>query len=429
MKKNNPTENFIYSNRIYPLLVSSLGLGTISLLKIGSVNIRIWEILLFIFLIVVFVSVSIGKKFIHPNRMTVILSLPLIISVLLSALNANSIDIWAKQALLFLAMLILMVIISQRSSRSQILENIRWVIYPSVLVAGWGVLECLVFPADLPIYNYNDLPISRARSFFKEPNEFSQFLALPFAFLFAAILYQRKVSLMERWFFGVGIFIVILALLLSLSRGGLVIFIFEIFAWLILTRLYSVRDLHRFRIRKLLWYFVIIIMTGSLLAGSSIFDFFDIFFDRIQTLFSGDDVTSNIRWNSIIAAVSETVNSPVNFMFGMGLGNLSIFFGGSGMSSDVATTSNTLADIFSELGLLGFISFNAILVTAFILPISTLKRLVREKDDEMLVVFFGAYLSFVGLAAGGLTYASHMLNFFWFSCGLIFALYHYNRVS
>jgi hypothetical protein len=409
--------------------VASLVLGTFSLVQIGSLNIRPWEVLLGTFIIVVFIMLCMGKRFLYPNKISIVILLPLILCVLLSGFNANSSDIWIKQGMLLLAMLLLFSIVSQRWSRAQILQNIRWIIYPGILAAGWGILELLLDPADLPSYYLNEIFTPRARSLFKEPNEFSQFLALPFAFLFAAILYQRKVSLMERWFFGVGIFIVILAQLLSLSRGGLVVFIFEIFAWLILTRLYSVRDLHRFRIRKLLWYFVIIIMTGSLLAGSSIFDFFDIFFDRIQTLFSGDDITSNIRWNSIIAAVSETVNSPVNFIFGMGLGNLSIFFGGSGTSSDIATTSNTFVDIFSELGLLGFISFNAILVTAFILPIRTLKQLVREKDDEMLVSFFGAYLSFVGLVAGGLTYANHMLNFFWFSCGLIFALYKYTCVS
>jgi hypothetical protein len=52
-----------------------------------------------------------------------------------------------------------------------------------------------------------------------------------------------------------------------------------------------------------------------------------------------------------------------------------------------------------------------------------------KKDDEMLVAFFGAYLSFVGLIVGGLTYATHMLNFFWFSSGILFALYHYNKTA
>lgn len=422
--KNNPDGNSIYSNRIYPLLVASLGLGTVSLSKAGSANIRIWEVLISTFIIAAFVKYCVGKRFIYPNRIAIILLLPLMLCVLLSGLNANTSDIWAKQALLLLAMLMLFGVVSQRWSRVQILQNIRWIIYPGTLIAGWGVLELLLYPADLPLYYLNGIVMPRARSLFVEPNEFSEFLALPFAFLFSAMLYHRKVRSWERWLFGLGLFLVIVAQVLSFSRGGLVVFTFEIFAWFILTRLYNVHELRRFRIRNVLLFIALPIAICGLLAGPEILDVVDVFLDRIQTLFSGDDATSKIRWDGIVAAVSETINSPVNFVVGMGLGNLSLFFGGG-----VATTANILVDIFSELGILGLLSFIIILSAALILPLGTLKRLMREKDGEMLVAFFGAYLSFVGLVAGGLTYATHMLNIFWFSCGLLFALYQYNKIS
>lgn len=49
--------------------------------------------------------------------------------------------------------------------------------------------------------------------------------------------------------------------------------------------------------------------------------------------------------------------------------------------------------------------------------------------EVLIGTFVMTYLSFVGLIVGGLTYATHMLNFFWFSCGLLFALYQYKKTS
>lgn len=422
--KNNPAENSIWSNGIYPLLVASFGLGTVSLSKAGSANIRIWEVLFGTFIIAVLVKYCMGKRFSSPNRVAMILLLPLILCVLLSGLNANRIDLWGKQALLLFAMLMLFLIVSQRWSRVQLLQNIRWIIYPGILVAGWGILELLLYPADLPLYYSDGSIMPRVRSLFAESNEFSQFLALPFAFLFSALLYHRQVPSWERWFFGLGMLLIVLAQVLSFSRGGMVVFVGEIVMWFILTSLFATKKKRYLSLRKVLLLVALSVAIGALMSGLELIDNFQIFFERIQSLFSGDDTTSKIRWDGIVAAISETTSSPVTFVVGMGLGNLSLLLG-----EGVATTANILADVFSELGVLGFLSFLVIVGAALVLPIGTLKRLMRKKDDEMLVAFFGAYLSLVGLIAGGLTYATHMLNIFWFSCGLLFALYQYNKSS
>lgn len=424
MVKNKPAENSIWSNGFYPFLVASFGVGTVSLTKAGSANIRIWEVLIGTFIIAVLAKYCMGKRFFSPNRVAMILLVPLMLCVLLSGLNANRIDLWGKQALLLFLMFILFFIVSQRWSRAQLLQNIRWIIYPGILVAGWGILELLLYPADLPLYYSDGSIMPRARSLFAEPNEFSQFLALPFAFLFSAMLYHRQVPSWERWFFGLGMLLVVLAQVLSFSRGGMVVFVGEIVIWFILTSLFATKKKRYLSLRKVLLLVALLVMTVGLLSGPELAGIYEVFLERIQTLFSGDDITSKIRWDGIVAAISETTSSPVTFFVGMGLGNLTLLLG-----EGVATTANILADVFSELGVLGFMSFLVIVGSALVLPIGTLKRLIREKDDEMLVAFFGAYLSLVGLIAGGLTYATHMLNIFWFSCGLLFALYQYNIVS
>lgn len=422
--KNNPVENTLYSNGIYPLLAASLGFGTLSLGQIGSANIRIWEVLIGAFITAVFVKLLLDKRFVSPNRIAVIILLPFIGCVLFSGLNAARLDLWAKQTWLLVAMLVLFVIVSQRWSRIQIVQNLRWITYPGILIAGWGVLEILLFPENLPFYHSENAILPRARSLFAEANEFSQFLTLPFAFLFSAMLYHRKVPSWERWFFGLGLLLIVLAQLLSYSRGGLVAFASEILTWFILTSIYGNGERRRFRVRNVLLFLILSIAVGSLLVGPAVLYMIDALLERVQSLFSGNDITSQIRWEGIVAAVSNTINSPVTFVVGMGLGNLPLILG-----DGVATTANLLVDVFSELGILGLLSFLIILCAALILPLNTLKYLVRKNDDEMLVLFFGAYLSFVGLIVGGLTYATHMLNFFWFSCGLLFALYQYKKTS
>lgn len=420
--KNNPAENTIYTNSIYPLLVASLGIGTLSLSKVAGANIRLWEVLIGAFILITLGRFCMGWRFVLQSKIPMILLLPLIMCVLFSGLNADRLDLWIKQSLLLLAMLTLFVIVSQRWSRIQIIQNMRWIIYPGILVAGWGILELLLYPQDLPLY-YSDASIMpRARSLFAEPNEFSEFLALPFAFLFSAILYYRKIHIWERWILGLGLFLVIMAQVLSFSRGGIAVFLFQILAWFILSSLYIAGARRRFRMRSVLLLIFLSMLIGGLLTSPEVINVVDVFIERIKTLFSGNDLTSKIRWEGILAAISKTIDSKVNFAIGMGLGNLPQLLG-----DDVATTANFLVDVFSELGILGLLWFLIILAIAFILPLGTLKYLVKKKDDEMLAVFFGAYLSFAGLIAGGLTYATHMLNIFWFSCGLLFALHQYKK--
>lgn len=421
--RNRHFENQIWSNLAYPFLVASFGLATFSLTKDGAVNIRVWEILMAIYIVISFTKCCAVRSAALTNRLALILPMLFLLSVLLSGLNADRIDFWAKQSVLLCAMVILFMLVSQRWARAQILQNIRWVIYPGVLIAAWGMLEMLLNPTDLPLYYSDGLIMPRAQSLFAEPNEFSQFLALPFAYLFSSVLYFRNASMTERGFFWGGLLVVFFAQVFSFSRGGMVVFLSQIITWYFLTTIFSTkrRNISWQGISAFIGFFVVMTI---IMAGQDLSDIISVFLERIQSLFSGDDATSKIRWDGIIVAITATVSSPLNFVFGIGLGNLTLLLG-----DGVATTSNILVDVLSELGMLGLISFLAILGGALIYPLRTLRHLFRRNDHEMLTAFFGAYLSFVGLIAGGLTYATHMLNIFWFSCGLLFALSNFNKVA
>lgn len=421
---NRVFSNAIWSSAIYPLLVASFGFATVSLVKAGDANIRIWQLILLAITISALIKYCAGSRVVVPSRLPLLVLVPFILSVMLSGLNANRFDYWAKQTLFLFAMLILFLLVSQRWSREQILQNTRWVLYPGLLVAGWGILEMLLYPEDLPIYSSEGSIALRARSFFAEANEFSQFLALPFAYLFAALLYCRKVYSSERWIFGTGLLIVILAQVLSFSRGGLVVFFAEIATWYILTSFYSKTKKSWLSWGKIFITSGLIFTLVMILEDPELTNIAQLLSERVMSLFSGNDTTSRIRWDGITVAISEAISSPLNFAIGIGLGNLRLILG-----EGVATTANIIVDVFTELGILGIFSFLIILGVALVLPLRTLKRLLKEDDEEMLTAFFGAYLSFVGLIAGGMTYATHFLNIFWFICGLLFALYQYNRIT
>ncbi len=405
---------------IYTLLVASLSFGTISLGNLFEGNIRPWELLLGAFLLVTSLKLFVINNAKLTTKTSFLLIAPFIVSIFFSTIVAFSLDLWIKQAALVCAMIILFVVVSQRCSREQLIQNLRWVIYPGIFVAGWGILEIFFRPENLQVYSSDSiLLVPRVRSFFAEANEFSQYLSLPFGFLFAAIIYHRSITLWERCIYFLGLFIVIAAQMMSFSRGGLVAFAAELLAWM------SLRTLGDSKVKNkkyiLLFPLVIVVIIGFLyFTQLFVIDIFDVLGSRITSLFSGNDVTTSIRLESIYTAFNYNIKSVYNFIVGIGFGNLPIL-----LEDKVATTSNFLVDVFSETGSLGLISFSIIIINLLLLPLNTFRLLIKNKDDQLIVVFYGTYLSFIGLIIGGLTAATHMLNFFWFISGMLIALYQY----
>ena len=344
-------QNTLFSNAIYPILVGSLGFGTLSLGMIGNANIRIWEVLVLYIIAILIVKLLLGKKIIYPNRAAFLIIIPISISIVISGINAYLVNTWLKQTVLLMAMFSLFIIVSQRWSREQILNNFKWIIYPGVLIAMWGIIETLFFPGKLPTHHTSFTTIPRAQSFFAEPNEFSEYLGLPFAFLLSSVLYSRKLKTWQRWMYVLAISTLLLAQILTFSRGGIIVFLSEIMMLLTLSWYYRIGKLSHIRMRNII-YLILILIIITLLLGPDLNNVFNVFVDRIQTLFSGNDPTSRIRLSGILIALNESVKSPEIFLFGIGLGNLTRLLG-----EGVSTTANLFVDIYTELGVLGLMSF------------------------------------------------------------------------
>lgn len=414
----------IIANLFYLLLIMSLAFSSISLAKIGSANIRLWQLFLFIYLILAYLFILSSSKAEKFNGLLFIFLIPCFLAVLISGFSSLNFDLWLKQSLLILLMFLLSVLVSNRLSKSYFQLNLAAVTYSGIFVSIWGILEIFISPSDLLLYYSDGLPFPRAQSFFAEPNEFSQYLSLPFGFLFSTFIYNMPTSKFERGVIYVGFIAVIIAQILSFSRGGLLVFLSQLFFWLVFNlRRFSLHAIHKSLLKSTLFIFIFIIII-FLLQGELFEYVFEIVTERISSLFSGGDVTSKIRWDGIILSLNAIFSSVLTFVIGLGFGCLTEILG-----DGIATTANFLVDIFVETGLIGALAFSTLIFYILFESTRIIKHFKYCKDKVILQIFWSSILSFIGLLVGGLTYATHMLPIFWFLVGLLFSIINYFKLG
>ena len=394
-------------------MVASLCLGTVSILRVAGANIRYWEVFLGLCL---FRSISLrmlqGRIGLQANLQTVIFAL-LVLASVASSYNAVDMGLYLKQFVLFLAMLLLSLQVGFRHERDQLLCLYPWFVYPGVLIALWGIIEWLYFNENLTVYSADGILIPRAQSLFAEPNEFSQFLSVVFAFVFSAVVLRQR-----RWSKKItylSMVIVCVAQILSLSRGGLLSCGVQMAAFLVLRWVSGQRVSGV--LTKAFVAFGLVLSVVWVLAASNTLPVIDVFWARIQTTLSTTDVTTSIRLETIQKAALAPMESVSTLIVGIGFGNLPTVLG-----KDVANSSNLLVDVFAEMGIAGFVVFSGLLAAGFLIPLTRARVIARNLDPALQTVFYGSYLSFLGLVVGGLTSPTHMLNVFWFVCGAVFAV-------
>jgi len=212
----------------------------------------------------------------------------------------------------------------------------------------------------------------------------------------------------------IGLLIVIMAQILTFSRGGWFSFVVQLSILFIIINK-SVKS----NLRKILSYTSILITVLFIINFYNpeiLSKVFSLVSYRLFTSFSIDDFSTAERFMTIQNALSINYSSIPNFIVGIGVGNL-----GASIVNE-ASTSNYLVDILVETGIIGLISFSLFIIYILIISRNTFKLLKKISDDDLFVVFIGAFLSFIGLLTGGLTSSTHMLCFFWFIVGLLFAI-------
>jgi hypothetical protein len=394
-------------------MIGSLGFSTISLMEIGGAHLRFWEV----FLVLILLNSFRKFHFLAVSRLSLFMSSLVLLFALLSGLNVVNLYLYIKQVLLLSGMLLLFLVAANRDSEIQLTSNLRCIVYPGFLLALWGVLEVLFFPQNLQIYSSNFGLWHRAASFFAEANEFSQYLTVPFGFGLSMLFIYSPLSRSERCLLILGLCAVVIAQIVTFSRGGILSFFGELMVFLYLrftdkrTKLPGSSILIKFT-------FIIAILVAVIFFS----DILIVMIERMASLLSISDPTTIKRLDTIRLALQASTSSFTFFLLGIGFGNLPEVLG-----FGIANSGNILVDIFSEVGFLGFLVFLGFIALCFILPSQYRNSYENVGNSKILAVFYGANISFAGLILGGLTSPTHMLNIFWLTSGLLVGIYHYGK--
>ncbi len=423
---------------VYMLLVISTGLGAISLGQAGGGNVRLWQALLAVFVLLLFFKICLKKRIVLMVSLPLLFVVGYFMAVFISGINAIDAVAWQQRVALVLAMSLLFFVFSQRSTLAEFGLFLKLVVSSGVFFSLLAILDIYLYVSapdlfqmlhqfdggrtfvdesgfDLRSYNL----IARARGFFAEPNEFSQYLILPFGFLLAAIFFQRQRS-RRMAIYLIGILVVFFAQLFSLSRGGLLGF-FGVFIGLVLVRKVSgiQLTLHiKNRIKTIIVLSALTIVAG-LYYSEDITPLINTVADRVVSTGSGDDWTADLRLMTIEKGLASSGSIVSNFLVGVGAGNLSYSL------VQEATTTNQLVDVLVETGIIGLTFYVAIILSLLWLSYKFMKNRSLTSNNELFVVFAGSYLSLIGMLFGGMTYATHALFFFWLNAGLLLAICKY----
>ncbi len=397
------------------------GFGTLSLYQIGPVHIKAYQVVLLVLVVVLAIYFLRDKmKLLLPKGYGRVLCF-FMLSLVLSVINCAYPAVFVKQSVLLIMYILLMLAIINIVNNERVLESlVKVIIVSSYIACIYSILVILkVIPGSLTNFAYH---FARPTSFFAEPNEFGLFLVFAFGFVCALLLSSKKISL---W--------IILALIIAnvipnMSRGSWLGMIVSI---LVILYFAHTKGIYKVNIIKgtIILAAVAGIVIGSLSMMSKIIptkyqsNIEKIVNERARSLFSASDPTRDIRYQSNLAALDAFWKHP---FVGRGLGNAFVILEKKYDNKEAgitdippiitATSSNFISDLAVETGLFGLGSF---LVFVFMVLRQGLRRIREVKNRQTLVIMIGAFASFVGIIVNGLTYAMHMLPFFWITAGIL----------
>lgn len=396
------------------LLILTIPLGTLSLGSFGGANIRIWEIFLIPALIITTIRGYPSYAFYSHMKVLVFVTAFYVI-VLISGLNSgDNYDLFIKQSLLLFAMISLFFVAASQNLTTHHKIITRSIMYSGIVASIAAIVDLSINPESIQTYYFEDQSLLRARGYFAEANEYSQFLGVPFSFILATLIFENRINRIEWFILFCGLIFLFFMQLLSLSRGGLVAF-FANCVYMGFLALYSNSKTGVLRRSCLLKYYCLlfILALGVLLLSLDIV-IVNIISERFKSILDGDDATSMIRLDSLFWGLRLIMDSFLFTMFGIGFGNLPNF-----MEERSATTANFIADITIETGFIGVIFF-----LLFLFNVAYLRKRKAQilfQSNELRPIFLGSNMALFGLIVGGLTYSTHMLNFLWLVLGLVTA--------
>lgn len=397
------------------------GFGTLSLYQIGPVHIKAYQVVLLTLIVVLAIySLRERSRLFLPKGYGRILGF-FALSLILSFINCTYPAVLIKQLFLLSIYIFLMLAIINTVKNENILAALVKVIIVSAYVASiYSILVILkVIPGNITNLTYT---FARPASFFAEPNEFGLFLVFVFGFVFALLLASKKLWL---WI----IFALIIANIIpNMSRGS---WLGMLVSMGIIVYFFNVKGIYKTNIVKSALVFLAVL--GMILVALTTMSKLiptkykssveEIVQERAKSIFSKSDPTRDLRYQSNLTALDAFMEHPFT---GRGLGNTFVILEKKYDNKDVspidmppivaATSSNFASDLAMETGLLGLGSFITLIYLVIRRGLETIRLI---KDKQTLVIMIGAFASFVGIIVNGLTYAMHMLPFFWIIAGIM----------
>jgi hypothetical protein len=164
-------------------LILTLPLATVSIGSFSGANVRIWEILV-ILCILVAVSYKYSSNTIRGDlKSTTFFLAAFCVAIIFSISNTiGNLDFFAKQLALMAFMVALYAITSLANLAAYASRILVLIVYSGVFYAIIAMYDFYNNPLDYQTYYFSNYVLPRARGYFAEANEFSQYLGIPFSF-------------------------------------------------------------------------------------------------------------------------------------------------------------------------------------------------------------------------------------------------------
>ena len=388
-------------------------------------DIRLWEIIMISYIILLFIISSLQGVSSLGSWKQISYVLPFYLSALFSLINIKYYYSFISSFILLSLFIILFLIMANQ--KLYVLEKLPYlIIHMGILASIFGIYQ-ITFGGRSNQMWYGI--ISRTTSFFDESNEFSQYLTVPFGYLLAVIFLsyksEQQKGVAKYWIF---LFIIICTQLLSFSRGGLLAFALQIFFTLFLL----FRDKYILSIFQTIIKFSVIIIiifitiiNIEIVNSFTIEDGLKIMMYRITNTFNSGDDSLFDRFIAYDLSLRDMTSSLSYMILGKGKGSLVYTMGEYNQRfNGVATSSNYIIDIISETGILGLFSFIFIIYQIIFKGLKEINNTIEISSYNINILHIGSLLAIIGLLSGGVTSATHMQVFFWFTLGVISSINH-----
>jgi len=399
--------------KILLLIISLIPLEYLGSIEIGSVTIRLSQILtLFLFISLAFNWLASGKK-IGLNwsifSWFVLFLAAGIFSLLFAENFTRGISVWLFIVFSFAFGYFVSAIVN---SEEKLKKAVKVILFAAAVFALFGLYQFigsyLGWPTGLrSAYQIGVFAFPRIQSTFLEPLYFANFLIVPVSVLFLGYVAEGRLNKTRV----IILFLLILALLLTFSRGGYLGVGAAFIVGVVL--LFVFRLTPKKRIFGKIFGACLGVLGIVVLLGSFSNINLETFVERAQdvTVTSADTG----RLDNFQRAFTFFQASPIH---GVGVGNYGVVAGGYSKEWGWGIVNNEYLEVLAETGLVGFIPFAIFLLAIFIRGFRVI-RIAKDNQARLLQVCLLAGLA--GILVQYLTFSTLYIMHIWLFIGLTIA--------